>query len=289
MATRTKIVKFLGGLGNQMFQYAFLLSLKQHFGKVKADLTGFENYELHQGFELEKVFGIRLEHASSLELRVYSSERRDWLTRKLRRIYRTKQAEYTEREEFRFDPSIYQDPCPRIFWGYWQHLSYIQMVENQLREAFQFKAFVDKENTALVQRIRFGNTVSVHVRRGDYVGHPILGGICDFEYYQKAIKLMEEKLEDPVFVFFSNDMEWCRTNFPLRDAVYVDWNHGDNSYKDMQLMTCCKHHIIANSSFSWWGAWLNPHKDKIVVSPKTWVNTADADAFALVHPNWIKI
>src|SRR5690554_5281615 len=222
MAGRTKIVRFLGGLGNQMFQYAFLLSLKQHFGKVKADLTGFESYELHQGFELERVFGIELEQASPLELRVYSSERRDWLTRKLRRIYRTKQAEYEEREEFYFDPTIYQDTRPRIFWGYWQHLSYIQMVDSQLRQAFRFKAFVDVKNKALVQNIRFINTVSIHVRRGDYIGHPILGGICDLDYYQKAIRLMEGKLKDPVFVFFSNDMEWCRANFPFQDAVYVD-------------------------------------------------------------------
>ena len=108
-----KVVKFLGGLGNQMFQYAFYLSLKQHFGKVKADLHGFDDYELHHGFELEKVFGIQLEKANAFDLRIYTSDKRDWLTRKLRRIYGTKNAWYLERQEFGYDKNIYHDSSPR--------------------------------------------------------------------------------------------------------------------------------------------------------------------------------
>lgn len=289
MGGKTKIVRFLGGLGNQMFQYAFLLSLKQHFAKVKADLTGFETYELHQGFELKKVFDIDLEPASSLELRVYSSESRDWLTRKLRRIYGTKHAEYHERQEFSYDPTVYEDPSPRWFWGYWQHHAYIQMQEGNLRRAFQFKEALDGKNQSLVQTMALNNTVSVHVRRGDYLGHSILGGICDFNYYQQAIACLKEKIESPLFVFFSNDMEWCRANFSMKNALYVDWNKGNNSYKDMQMMSCCKHHIIANSSFSWWGAWLNPSRDKIVVSPKKWINDSKAETSALILPDWVKI
>ena len=282
-----KIVKFLGGLGNQMFQFAFFLSLQQQF-KVKVDLSGFKDYSLHHGFELTKVFGIHVEHASGLELRLYQSEARDWLTRKLRRLYGTKGAEFYEQEEFGFDPTIYQDASPRYFWGYWQHHRYIQQVEEQLRSAFSFKEPLAGSNGALLDKLQNHPSVAVHVRRGDYLDHPVLGGICGLDYYQKALQLLKGKLENPLFVFFSNDSAWCRQHLLEENAVYVDWNGGSDSYKDMQLMSHCHHYIMANSSFSWWGQWLNPNKNKLVVSPSRWVNT-DADPSALILPNWIRI
>jgi hypothetical protein len=288
MLGRTKIVKFLGGLGNQMFQYAFFLSLEKHHKKVKADLSGFRDYELHHGFELTKVFGIEIEEATPFELRLYTSEKHDWLTRKLRRIYGTKEAEFFEREEFSFDPSVYEDASPRHFWGYWQHQQYVRQVEDQLRTSFTFKEPLDTRNNDFVQTLSVHTSIAVHVRRGDYIDHPLLGGICDLSYYQKGIRMLEDKIDNPLFVFFSNDMAWCRSNLPVENAIYVDWNNGNRSYRDMQLMSCCDHYVIANSSFSWWGAWLNPSHGKIVVSPRKWVNTG-ADPSALIHPNWIKI
>src|SRR5690606_18156302 len=128
MLARTKIVKFLGGLGNQMFQYAFFLSLEKCYGKVKADLTGFGEYRLHHGFELAKVFGVAMEQATPFELRIYTSQQRDWLTRKLRRIYGTKGAEYDEQEEFAFDTGIYEDASPRHRSE--EHTSELQSREN---------------------------------------------------------------------------------------------------------------------------------------------------------------
>jgi hypothetical protein len=284
-----KIVKFLGGLGNQMFQFAFYLSLKQHFKKIKADLAGFEDYNLHHGFELEKVFPIHLEKASPFELRIYGQEKRDWVTRKLRRIYGTKKAWYPERAEFGFDPSIYQDPSPRYFWGYWQHHLYLQGISRQLRKSFKFKNELDGENLAVGQMARTTPSISVHVRRGDYLENELLGNICDRGYYLNAIEKLKEKVENPRFIVFSNDIIWCRNNLPFSEAIFVDWNQGKNSYKDMQLMSLCQHHIIANSSFSWWGSWLNPNKDKIIVSPKNWVNTPGVDTSGLIHPQWITL
>lgn len=288
MLARTKIVKFLGGLGNQMFQYAFFLSLEKCYGKVKADLTGFGEYRLHHGFELAKVFGVAMEQATPFELRIYTSQQRDWLTRKLRRIYGTKGAEYDEQEEFAFDTGIYEDASPRHFWGYWQHHQYVQLVEDKLRKAFVFKEPLDKRNEDCVQTLAAHETVAVHVRRGDYLNHPSLGGICDLSYYQQGLQILEEKLDNPLYVFFSNDMTWCKDNLNVKNAVYVDWNKGEQSYRDMQLMGCCNHYIIANSSFSWWGAWLNPNPNKLVVSPKKWVND-EADPAALIHPQWIRL
>src|SRR5690606_32306903 len=144
------------------------------------------------------------------------------------------------------------------------------------------KVPLDGRNLTLGQHVVKVNSVSIHVRRGDYVGHPVLGGICDLAYYQKAIRSIEKKLKDPLFVVFSNDMDWCRTHLNLPDAAFVDWNRGEQSYRDMQLMALCKNHILANSSFSWWGAWLNPANEKLVVSPKRWVKTPGVDPAALI-------
>lgn len=284
-----KIVKFLGGLGNQMFQYAFYLSLKQRFGKVKADLQDFADYELHYGFELEKVFGIQLDKATAFDRRIYTMDKRDWLTRKLRRIYGTKNAWYLERQEFGYDRNIYDDSSPRYYWGYWQHQLYHHTITPQLRQDFVFKEDYQGENLRLVRQLESMSSVAVHVRRGDYLGHPVLGDICDVEYYQQSIDFFRQKVENPLFVVFSNDIQWCKNNLSLAGAVFVDWNNGENSYRDMQLMTHCNHLIIANSSFSWWGAWLNRKEDKIVVSPKRWITTSGVDTSGMILPNWITL
>lgn len=284
-----KIVKFLGGLGNQMFQYAFYLFLKQHFNKVKVDLTGFSNYHLHNGYELEHVFGIRLRQADPFEIRLYTPERRDWTTRKLRRLYGTKKAWYSEKEEFAFDPLIAGDKGSRYYWGYWQHYHYIKDIEPQLRESFQFRQELSGQNSKLLNEVSGLQTVSLHVRRGDYLGHPLLGGICESDYYQDAVGRMKQQLQDPVFIVFSNDINWCEKSLPLENAVYVNWNTGTNSYMDMQLMSCCRHHIIANSSFSWWGAWLNDDERKKVIAPGKWVNVSGSDSSGLLPPNWTRI
>lgn len=273
-----------------MFQYAFYLSLKQHFRKVKADLTGFENYPLHNGFELENIFHLQLEKATAFELRLYTPERRDWLTRKLRRVYRAKHAWYEEKTRHGYDASIFKDKHARYFWGYWQHHRYASGIEPELRKAFTFKNALEGDNLGLSGTIRQNNAVSVHVRRGDYVGHPFLDQICGLDYYQEAIKIMQQQLSEPFFVVFSDDPTWCKESLTLPEStVFVDWNRGQNSYIDMELMSHCKHHIIANSSFSWWGAWLNPSEEKKVVSPAKWVTIPGTDSSGLILPHWIKI
>jgi hypothetical protein len=286
---KMKIVKFLGGLGNQMFQYAFYLSLQQYFNNVKADLTGFEAYDLHQGYELEKVFGIQVKHASPFELRLFQPERRDWTSRKLKRLFGTKYAFYLEKEEFSFDPQIFEAQSSRYYWGYWQHFQYQEKITNLLRQEFQFKDNPEGENVWVKQKALMLNSISLHVRRGDYLDNDLLGNVCDLNYYQKSIAIMNKKIQHPLYIVFSNDIPWCQKFLPIQEAIFVDWNMGENSYKDMQLMAFCKHHIIANSSFSWWGAWLNPDPGKLVISPKKWVNHPSMDTSGMVLPNWITV
>jgi hypothetical protein len=279
-----KVVKFLGGLGNQLFQYAFFRALQQTFPKVKADLSGYVSYGRHNGFELERIFGINLPELTSFQRRLFNWEDRRWLQRKLRRICGTKRAYYEEKQLFGYDGAIFRDPKHRYYWGYWQHIGYIEPVAERLRTDLRFPAFTDAKNIGLAATLIDGNTVSVHVRRGDYLGDPLLGGFCDAGYYQRAMAHIEQHVEHPSFIFFSDDIPWCRQTFPVANAVFVDWNTGLESFRDMQLMSLCKHHIIANSSFSWWGAWLNTNPDKIVVSPDRWATMESLELSGIILP-----
>lgn len=281
-----KIVKFLGGLGNQLFQYAFFRALQQTFPKVKADLSGYDSYGLHNGFELERIFAIQLPQLTPFEHRLFNWQDRRWIQRKLRRIYGTKRAYCEESKLFGYDETVFGKRGHRYYWGYWQHIGYIEPVADQLRMDFRFPIFTDQKNIELAEALAHGNTVSVHVRRGDYINDSLLGGICDVGYYQRALAHIGAHVEHPRFIFFSDDIPWCRANFPLANSTFVDWNTGLDSFRDMQLMTLCKHHIIANSSFSWWGAWLNTQHDKIVVSPSRWVTTDGLDLSGIILPEF---
>ncbi|WP_353127944.1 alpha-1,2-fucosyltransferase [Parapedobacter pyrenivorans] len=281
-----KVVKFLGGLGNQLFQYAFFCALQQTFPKVKADLSGYDSYGRHNGFELDRIFGIQLPQLTPFERRLFSWEDRRWLQRKLRRIYGTKRAYYEEKVLFGYDRTIFEDRKHRYYWGYWQHIHYIEPVADRLRIDLRFPAFTDAENIRLAEMLADENAVSVHVRRGDYINDPLLGGICDVGYYQRALDDIGQHVDVPRFIFFSDDIPWCRKTFPNPYAVFVDWNTGKDSFRDMQLMSLCKHHIIANSSFSWWGAWLNTQPDKIVVSPSRWVTIDGLELSGIILPGF---
>lgn len=264
----------MGGLGNQMFQYSFYLALQKQFKRVKADLTGFEDYPLHNGFELHNIFRINLKNASKFDLNIYGPQNRHWVWRKLRRLYQTKYAYTEETISFGFDKAIFSDKRNRYYWGYWQHIDYVNRVAKDLRVKFRFPEPNGIKNIQLIQKIKQRNSVSLHIRRGDYLltANQHLGNVCDITYYKKAITYIKSKIDNPLFIVFSNDISWCRETFKDIDAVFVDWNTGKESYIDMQLMSLCQHNIIANSSFSWWGAWLNNNLNKIIVSPNKWIN-----------------
>lgn len=284
-----KIVRFLGGLGNQMFQYAFYKSLERKFDAVRADLTEFEAYGLHNGFELERVFPIDLDKAPPFLVKLYDPRYRSWWIRKLRRVARLKDAYYEEKMLFRFDSGLFEDNSNRLYWGYWQNERYFDAVGDALRQDFQFKLPLGERNKSVLQQIQSGNSVSIHVRRGDYLNNELLGGICDEAYYQRAIQTIQERTKDPEFFVFSNDMAWCESHLNLPQAHFIAWNQGDQSYIDMQLMSHCKHNIIANSSFSWWSAWLNSNTDKIVIAPTGWTNDPANSISDIIPSQWITL
>lgn len=282
-----KVVKFLGGLGNQLFQYAFLLALHQKFKTVKADLSDFESYQLHNGFELNTIFNINLPQINSLERKLYLRNNNKWIWRKLRKIYNTTNAYIKESPEFAYSQTIFEDHENRYYWGYWQHIHYLNRVEDLLRQTLQFPPFENSENISLQNLIRKENAVSLHVRRGDYLQEPLFKDICTEEYYQKSIQFILDTQDSPLFIVFSNDINWCESQFKDLNAIFVDHNIGLNSFRDLQLMSLCEHHIIANSSFSWWGAWLNKNPNKVVISPKKWTNDPTLDTSGLILPEFI--
>ncbi|WP_304067731.1 alpha-1,2-fucosyltransferase [Pedobacter glucosidilyticus] len=284
-----KIVKFLGGLGNQMFQYAFYKALKHKFNAVKADTSGFNNYHLHNGLELEEIFPIKLDIVSASVAKLYNPDFNEWHNRKLRRILGLKGAYYQEQQEFFFDTDIFKDVKKKYYWGYWQNPLYFSDVEDELRKDFTFRKSLDTTNEKRLIQMRTHESIAVHIRRGDYIGHELLGNICNLNYYQQAINYIKEHVQQPIFYFFSDDIEWCKSNFKNIEAVFIDGNTGVNNYIDMQLMSNCKHQIIANSSFSWWSAWLNTNPNKMVIGPKKWIHKNDEKEIGILPSNWIKI
>jgi hypothetical protein len=284
-----KIVKILGGLGNQMFQYAFYLSLANRFKQVKADISRFESYSLHNGFELEKVFDIEVKKASSFFIKIFDQTNNTWKYRKLRRITGAKNAICDEKKEFVFEKDLFNNAKNLMYNGYWQNEKYFIEISDKIRSAFTFRKPLGAQNLKISNLIQNTESVSLHVRRGDYVGHILLGDICDLSYYENAISLINSKVTKPIFFVFSNDIEWCKQNLKIEPSNYISWNQGSDSYIDMQLMSLCKHNIIANSSFSWWAAWLNNNQNKIVIAPKSWTNDPNYDDSDICPESWIKI
>lgn len=190
------------------------------------------------------------------------------------------------------------EQVPHLLIGNWQNEDYFRDSCYIIRDAFQFPDTLSPRTARLMDSLKsMSNSVSIHVRRGDYLSPQFCKyyvGVCTDEYYIKAIETICAKIESPRFVVFSDDIAWSMENFPLQsNAIVVDWNQGEDSWQDMLLMSCCKHHIIANSSFSWWGAWLGDLQGKtITVCPKRWYADdkweKDAGQFVPCH-SWVKV
>lgn len=284
------IIRVFGGLGNQLFQYAFYKTLKEYNENVYLDISDYDIHKHHNGFELEKIFNVNFDKASCKQIKRISMDKKKFLYRIIKKIFKIdiiKQYEYIEKRDVS-NINIGYINGDVYFNGFWQDKKFIKKIEKDIKNELTFKESLDERNQMLINDLNDKESVSVHIRRGDYVNNKSLGGICNKEYYLKAINLIEEKINNPIFVFFSDDIEWVKDNINLNQkCIYVDWNKGEDSYKDMKLMSSCKHNIIANSTFSWWGAWLNNNKDKIVIAPKRWFNNSDNNE--LVLDEWIKI
>ena len=275
------IVRVAGGLGNQMFQYAMYKSLEKKGKLVKLDSKSFyETKKEHNGYELERIFDIKPNKPTKEDLEKFDENNISTLFKIKRKLFGDKKFVY-DTKEYVFNKDVYKLKNSYLN-GYWQSIKYFEGIENDIKKDFRFKNQLDNKNLEILNEIENSNSISIHIRRGDYMSpenYNMYGCIATPTYYKKAIKVIEEKVENPTFFVFSNDMDWVKKNIQINSRVfYIDINSGNGSYKDMQLMSNCKHNIIANSSFSWWGAWLNENKNKIVIAPKKWINREDVDS-----------
>lgn len=273
------IVRISSGLGNQMFQYALCCVFREKGIAVKADTSVFSKKKEQRAYELEKVFGIQIPATSSFENGAMNA-----ISKISYKLFDQPYKEYDNKF------GIWKEGITEKKWGYingyWQSEKYFKHIRQTILREFSFSPPTDQQNIDLLTQINSCNSISIHVRRTDYVSGFQWG--LSTTYYQEAIKLIESKMSYPQFYFFSDDMAWVKQNFNSENFHYVDCNKGDDSFRDMQLMSKCKHHIIANSTFSWWGAWLNPSPEKIVVAPDAWLPHTNGTR-DIVPADWIKI
>lgn len=282
------IVKLMGGLGNQMFQYALGRSLSlQNKTRLLFDVSDFQNdalrdYRLH-AFNIS---GSVLSKQTSRFLHIYNRFFHRFFPYKLPGI----DYHYVRWLSSSFNPDVLKKKGIVYLEGYWQCENYFKHIRKRLKQDFTLRDTLDAKNKSLLRAIQRSSAVAVHVRRGDYVANPLTKkyhGICSLGYYNRCFQIMARQVESPRFFIFSDDMQWVKqhmvTGFP---TTYVDGN-GTKEDKDLMLMSHCKHFIIANSSFSWWGAWLSENNNKIICAPDKWFN--EKEEGDTVPQLWIRV
>ena len=287
------VVKFMGGLGNQMFQYAFgkAMSLKyntdlffdlEFFNDVK---NGRDKISTVREFELSIFKNITVNS-------VHTLTKRKLIGNKFLNILKyklgIKRKHFYEENNFSFNHEVNKITLPVYLLGYWQSSTYFSTISDSLRTDFKFDDENSGiENTSLLNKIRSSDSsVSIHIRRGDYLSTTY--AVSSVEYYRDAINIIKKNVNDPCYYLFSDDPEWVKDNIsPLVEkSILVDWNRYENSWKDMMLMSNCSHHIIANSSFSWWSAWLGSNSNKLVIAPRKWFLDITIDTSDLYLEGW---
>lgn len=287
------IVQIQSGLGNQMFQYAFYLALKHHQPDTKLDASIYRYRPSHNGYELERLFAIHPDHATTTERNQLADVNKD-LWSVLRRAIGWKR--HTTGQVL-VEPNPAQGWYPealqaenKYLQGYWQSERYFAEVADQVRRDFTFRLPLSSDDADLAKRIQNSHSVSVHIRRGDYLKKRRIEDyhVCSETYYRRAIETVQAQVKQAVFYVFSDDIAWCKAqDFFPHGTVFVCGHEGPNAYIDMQLMSLCRHHIIANSSFSWWGARLGQEAETITIAPSLWFRNRPRPD--IIPSNWTTI
>lgn len=286
-----KTVNIIGGLGNQLFQYAFALALQAEFPQeeVRIYTKCFNGYSLHNGYELDELFDIKLQKASFADVAKVAYPMwnyRSWQI--VNHFFPLRSKMIRDKDALHnFDWEKLKDKS--YFDGYWQSPRFFEKHKDQIIEVLRFKDFTEPQNIEAQSSIEKAPTAFLHVRRGDYLNLPATQGICTLEYYKNGLEVLKTEKGFKQFLIFSNDQQWCKDNLGDMleglDIIYVDWNSGIKSFRDIQLMSMCQGALIANSSFSWWGAWLG--KKKTVIAPQRWFN--DDTNPDMIPDDWIKV
>lgn len=257
---------------------------------MKLDLSWFDErsppyglsaFDVHEAFatkeEVSELKGASKRGISRITFRI---------AQKIRPYYR--RSVFAEPHLRPYDPNIERTPTNLYLEGYWQSERYFLAIQEIIKREFTIKCEPDDENKQLAEKIIQTNSVSVHFRRRhDY---PHIHPSCDLGYYDRSRDFITTRLPDPHFYVFSDDMVWAKENVRYQpETTYVTHNGSERNYEDLRLMSLCKHNVIANSSFSWWAAWLNPDPNKIVLAPSQWFSDPTLDTRDLLPPGWIRL
>jgi hypothetical protein len=284
------VSRLIGGLGNQMFQYAAGRALAERRGvPFCIDRRAFFDYRTHT-FGMDCFDAALAEPPQNLLPNAPSEGRLYGL---LRRFLPSPLTVYSERA-FTFDERVLDLPDGTYLDGYWQTERYFSDFREVIRTDFTISKAPSQSSERWLERIGNTPSVSLHIRRGDYVSTPAaaaLHGTCDLAYYRRAVEYVRGATGiDPVLFVFSDDPDWVASNLIMPYPMHlVRDNDASTNYEDLRLMTACRHHVIANSSFSWWGAWLDGRPDSITIAPSRWFASDSPDARDLVPERWVRL
>ena len=289
------VSKLSGGLGNQMFQYALGRCLAtKNKTKLFLDVSSYEvnDQVTHRNFALQDFFieAEILKNPISI-----GSIGKPGLMHRLSEKFIPNYPYYKKQiileRGFNFDSNILKAPKNCTLIGYWQSEEYFKDIAIEIRTEFDFKPAVKTPLNAYGRNIDKSNSVSVHFRRGDYIKDietNQIHGLCELDYYQRGIDLLSQRFSDLELFVFSDDIDWVKSNFKTTHKTYFIENN-ESPIADLYLMSLCKHHIIANSSFSWWGAWLCKYPEKVIVAPKKWFNLSTRNTNDILPSSWIRL
>lgn len=297
------IIRLSGGIGNQLFQYALGRNLSvKNKTTLKFETSDYRDstrkYSLDKFNIPESVDGISKE-ADLAKIGLPPMGNKSLLNKARRKIFRI--AEYFRpiynrkfiiEPYFHFCSDILRTRGSSYLSGVWQSEKYFKDNESIIRKELTLKNKLGATTVDWMSRVGACNSISIHIRRGDYATNKKtqqFHGVCPLEYYDRAINLISEKISTPVFFIFSDDVEWVKEHFKIPYSVFYVSSNKTPDYEELLIMSKCKHNIIANSSFSWWGAWLNENKNKIVITPKKWFNVANINTNDLIPSSWVKI
>ena len=270
------IVQVIGGLGNQLFQYAAGRKLAIDLNaRLRLDISGFATYyDLHR---------YSMHHFNIIEDFILLNE----LQSRSQEIFLIKEPSLA------YSPEVFdsvKDKSSIYLEGYWGNENYFQNISHVIRGEFSVKTPPSLANIDIGRQILATEAICLHVRRGDYVWHPASREshcLCSLDYYQESLKLLLRVLSNPVVYVFSDDQKWAAENIKIPcEHVFVGINDATRNYEDLRLMSLCKHFIIANSTFSWWGAWLSTFPHKIILAPRQWLKDPNLSWLDPVPLSW---
>ncbi|HEY0066775.1 MAG TPA: alpha-1,2-fucosyltransferase [Flavisolibacter sp.] len=281
------IIRLTGGLGNQMFQYAAARCLALKNGaELKLDTTAYREDQL-RNFDL---FCLNIKASIATPAEIDALKAKGTAGRVMSYLTPYPRRKFYKQPWFRFHPSFFRLTDPVYLQGYFQSEKYFEAEREQVQKDFTIKKELTANAEPLAAGLQAQESVALHIRRGDYRNDVSLDyhGIVPLDYYREAVEQVSSKVAHPHFYIFSDDGAWVKENLKLPKATIVSGELSSTHFEDLYLMSRCRHNIIANSSFSWWAAWLNANPEKIVIAPRHWFNKGPKDTEDLIPGEWTR-